>query len=48
MTLSDLITALLEIDLEDPDAGDREVNVEWNPDDREWYVVVEAQPAQQD
>lgn len=40
MTLSDLITALLQIDLEDPDNGQREVAVQFDADDGEWFVVV--------
>jgi hypothetical protein len=39
MTLGELITALIDIDLSDPSAHDADVRVEPDPDGGFWVVV---------
>lgn len=39
MTLGELITVLVDLDLDDPLAHDAEVGVEGNPDDGFWIVI---------
>lgn len=39
MTLGELITLLVDLDLDDPQAHDAEVRVEGSPDDGFWIVV---------
>lgn len=40
MQLSELITALIDIDLSDPTAGSTDVFVEWEPDTGHFWIIV--------